>query len=468
MITKRRSFDGQGFGMQKNVAIFSGRFNPPGLGHQLTAIELAKHFDEVIVVPCGPRPEKPLAVDIPPFYRAALVDLAFGQLPRVTVDLFDMEAGTFSRTHELQQRYQDRGQLWHVVGTTMVTGGAQGKSLVHTQWEFGPRLWEELNFVVLDDGAQTFDPADLPPHHCLIRVPRITSGANLRQALYNRENLAGQIDDNVLSYINRHQLYAGVIPCARGYHLVECHRPLLVVDHRNPKALELAASFPSECPASPDFIIAIGGDGTMLHAIRQHWRKRVPFYGINTGHLGFLLNDRPLEAEKMQQLLFEHLPLLHVELEGPDGHHSALAFNDAWVERASGQTAHIEVTVDNQVRLPCLVGDGVLVSTAAGSTSYARAMGAMPIPLDSQTQLLVGSNVLDPAFFRPVVLPLASQVGLRTLEPDSRPLNGFIDGHAYGPVTTLSTRLSNIASVELLFDPACDAAEKLARIQFPR
>ena len=39
--------------------------------------------------------------------------------------------------------------------------------------------------------------------------------------------------------------------------------------------------------------MVVGGDGTMLRAIRQYWRRRVPFFGINTGHLGFLLNDSP-------------------------------------------------------------------------------------------------------------------------------------------------------------------------------
>lgn len=43
----------------------------------------------------------------------------------------------------------------------------------------------------------------------------------------------------------------------------------------------------------PDVIVAIGGDGTMLSAVRDHRNKKVPFIGINTGSLGFLPNVRP-------------------------------------------------------------------------------------------------------------------------------------------------------------------------------
>jgi len=145
----------------------------------------------------------------------------------------------------------------------------------------------------------------------------------------------------------------------------------------------------------------------------------------------------------------------------------ALAFNDCWVERATGQTAWIQVKVNDQERLAQLVADGALVSTAAGSTSYASAMGATPLPLNTPALLLVGSNVLKPTFWRPVVLPLASTVELTTLDPIKRPLHGYVDGVSHGNVVNLRARVSNTAAVELVFAPQHDPAAKLAQIQFP-
>jgi hypothetical protein len=65
------------------------------------------------------------------------------------------------------------------------------------------------------------------------------------------------------------------------------------------------------------------------------------------------------------------------------------------------------------------------------------------------------------------VLPLESTVELRTLDPVKRPLRGYIDGGDHGEIRSMCARVSNIAAVELAFDPSFDAAEKLARLQFP-
>ena len=57
----------------------------------------------------------------------------------------------------------------------------------------------------------------------------------------------------------------------------------------------------------------------MLRAIREHWRIRIPFYGINTGHLGFLLNDSREIDFLEQELVLYPMPLLWVEVESLEG-----------------------------------------------------------------------------------------------------------------------------------------------------
>jgi len=114
-----------------------------------------------------------------------------------------------------------------------------------------------------------------------------------------------------------------------------------------------------------------------------------------------------------------------------------------------------------------VVADGMLVSTAAGSTSYARALGASPLPFNADLLTLAGSNVLKPEFWRPAVLPRDSVIRLRNLDPTKRPLRGFIDGLAQGPVLEMTARVSATASVELLFAPEYDPVAKLAVTQFP-
>jgi NAD kinase len=145
-----------------------------------------------------------------------------------------------------------------------------------------------------------------------------------------------------------------------------------------------------------------------------------------------------------------------------------VAFNDCWVERETGQTAWIEVCVNGVVRMARVVADGMLIASAAGSTSYARAMGATPLPFSADLLTLAASNVLIPAFWRPAVLPLNTAIRLRNLDPAKRPLRGFIDGLAQGPVREMTAKVSETAAVELLFAPEYDPVAKLAVTQFPQ
>ena len=152
----------------------------------------------------------------------------------------------------------------------------------------------------------------------------------------------------------------------------------------------------------------------------------------------------------------------------PDGQwRSALAFNDAWVERSTSQSAWIEIKLNDQVRLPKLVADGALLSTASGSTAYARAMGAMPLLADTPALVLVGSNVMSPPNWKCVLLSYDSEIVLTTLDPHKRPIEAYVDGFSQGEVDIMRVRVSRIAAAELAFSAQHDMTEKIAQIQFP-
>jgi NAD+ kinase len=246
------------------------------------------------------------------------------------------------------------------------------------------------------------------------------------------------------------------------------HRRVRLFFDRDKREAERLAEAVRPFVAEPaEAIVVVGGDGTMLRAIRHHWPDRLPFFGLNTGHLGFLLNN-PTDDYWDRDLRKYRLPLLDVDVVCPRGvRRHEVAFNDCWVERETGQTAWIEVSVNGVVRMEKVVADGLLVATAAGSTSYARAMGATPLPFSAELLTLAASNVLLPAFWRPAVLPLDTTIRLKNLDPVKRPLRGFIDGLAQGPVLEMTARASDTAAVELLFAPEYDPVAKLAVTQFP-
>ena len=208
----------------------------------------------------------------------------------------------------------------------------------------------------------------------------------------------------------------------------------------------------------------------MLRTIREHWRQRLPFFGLNAGHLGFLMNapqEVLAEAYPPQDVIFRQLPMLYLEFTRADGSVvTAHGFNDAWLERATSQSAWLEVSVNGVPRIPKLVSDGALVATAAGCTAYARSMGAAPLLADTPAWLLVGSNVMEPATWRSALLSIDATVDIRTLDPDRRPVEAFVDGLSQGLVHSLKARISRAATVELVFCADHDMAEKIAHIQF--
>ncbi len=453
--------------MNQTLAIYGGSFNPPGRHHRATVEMLCRHFDEVVVVPCGPRPDKPVTNDVEPIHRAAMADLNFRNIPKARVELFDLESSTFTRTYELDRKFSTEGIVWHVVADEFVRGGGN-ESSIEREWTRGQELWQQANFAILNRSGRPLDPADLPPHHRVFEVERDGSSLSIRNRAFHRQPIDELVVPEVDAYIRRHRLYQGVASPRQTRFRLAHERYLVVADERSAEARAIADRLAVHSDLDPELIVVIGGDGTMLRAIRQYWRHRVPFFGINTGHLGFLLNDSTQAVPKDQDLVLYNLPLLRVELQSIDGPSAvALAFNDAWVERATGHTAWLKLLVNGEERIEKLVADGVLVSTAAGSTAYARAMGATPLPLYTAALLLVGSNVLHPPQWRPVVLPVDSRIEVQTHDPVKRPLSAFIDGIPQGVVQSLLARVSNIAAVELAFLPNHDPSLKLAKLQFP-
>lgn len=460
--------------MTKKVAVFAGNFNPPGRQHRLIAEELSRHFDHVIIVPCGPRPDKIALDDIELIHRATMVDLAFRDIEKVEVDLFDLEQTTFSRLHHLEKRYAHLGEIWHVIGSDLAQHGRSGNSVIHRIWQQGSEIWQQSNFAVFARENYCYDIEDLPAKHRIFNTKYDISSSMIREKLYKRESIDDLVPTAVGEYIKRYGLYRGRIPNRATRMRFTDPRFFVVADEHNAKAKAMADKLSQYAVAEKEAnsILVIGGDGTMLHAISNHWRKRLPFLGVNAGHVGFLLNNAEdfLNGEFTPlELVARQMPLLYVETESTSGEkRSELSFNDVWIERASSQSAWIEVRLNGATKIEKLVGDGALVSTAAGSTAYARAMGAMPLLADTQALLLVGSNVMSPANWKCALISIDSTVEFNGIDTTKRPLVGFAGSIPLGDINKMAIRVSKIAAAELAFLAHYDMAAKISNMQFPQ
>jgi NAD+ kinase len=126
-----------------------------------------------------------------------------------------------------------------------------------------------------------------------------------------------------------------------------------------------------------DICFALGGDGTILNALRTYASSAVPVFGINFGEMGFLATVEAEDAlSGIRRALegdFEELSLPAITLSGDGG--ESLAINDLSIHRQQGnRVADLEYSVDGYEvgRVRC---DGLVVATPAGSTGYNLANG---------------------------------------------------------------------------------------------
>ena len=183
-------------------------------------------------------------------------------------------------------------------------------------------------------------------------------------------------------------------------------------------------------PEGVDLVVAVGGDGTVLEAVRQGIAADAPVLGVNAGHMGFLTEIGPTNVEKAldaiaagDYVLSDRMTLTaHL----PDGR-SVLGINDAVIEKAISQ--HI-VRVAAWVGDERLVGyraDGVVISTPTGSTAYNFSAGG-PL-IDPELDALVVTPIAPHTLFgRPLVF--APEARLRFEIEGDRPARVNVDGRS--------------------------------------
>jgi len=145
-----------------------------------------------------------------------------------------------------------------------------------------------------------------------------------------------------------------------------------------------------------DMVVALGGDGWMLHAGRITAEAGVPVLGVNLGRLGFLAEVQPTEWRSVLDRVcagdywIEQRMMLHTEVWRDD--QRLLSFdvlNDVVVSRgAVVRPVRLETHIDGGW-LTTYVADGLIIATPTGSTAYALAVGGPILPPDLKNILLI-------------------------------------------------------------------------------
>lgn len=164
-----------------------------------------------------------------------------------------------------------------------------------------------------------------------------------------------------------------------------------------------------------DFLISIGGDGTLLGVVRKSFKYNLPVLGINLGTLGFLtdlkLEDLPSFIEDL--LINDYKIEPRMMIEAQIGNKKFIAFNDIVISRKNlSSMLEIKAKIDKK-EFNTYYGDGLIVSTPSGSTAYNLSVGG-PIVYPLTNAFIITPVAAHSLTQRPIVVPADFEIEFKT------------------------------------------------------
>jgi NAD+ kinase len=202
-----------------------------------------------------------------------------------------------------------------------------------------------------------------------------------------------------------------------------------------------------------DFMIVLGGDGTILDTIVYMYKKPIPVLGINTGRLGFLAGESKNDISKaLDNLIKGHFSIdyrsvLQLETSTPLFEGVTYAINDFVIHKKDSSSMITIHTYVNGEYLNSYWSDGLIISTPTGSTGYSLSCGG-PILYPSSNSVVITPIAPHNLNVRPIVIS------------DENIISFEIEGRSTGFLITLDARSESISS-------SVQLAVKKAGIKFP-
>jgi NAD+ kinase len=191
---------------------------------------------------------------------------------------------------------------------------------------------------------------------------------------------------------------------------------------------------------TPDLVISIGGDGTMLKGFKEFYSPSTAFVGLHTGTLGFYADWRNDESDlllkhiKQNQPHLERCPLVKGEFELYSSQKKTfLALNEIVIKSNSISTLILDVKIDGE-KFESFRGDGLLISTPSGSTAYSHSLfGSVIHPTLEAMQVNEMASINNSVYRtlnRSLVLPKDQHLIVEFPKSDDNVVFG-IDGEEY-------------------------------------
>ena len=202
-------------------------------------------------------------------------------------------------------------------------------------------------------------------------------------------------------------------------------------------------------------IVVIGGDGFMLQTLKKFYKLKKPFYGVNSGHYGFLMNrfsNKNFFKNLTRAKLIQIHPLEMKVRTKNNQLKKSIAINEVSILRQSRQAASLLIKSGSKQIIKKLISDGVLVSTPAGSTAYNLSVHGPILKLNSKKLSIVPISPFRPRRWKGKIVSDKSNIIIKNLNPSKRPISAVADNIEYRNAKTISIKTIKKIKFNLLYD----------------
>ena len=213
-----------------------------------------------------------------------------------------------------------------------------------------------------------------------------------------------------------------------------------------------------------NIIIVLGGDGFMLQTLKKFYKFKKPFYGINSGNYGFLMNKFSnknfLKNLKDSKLVKIH-PLQTTVKTKNNQIRKSIAINEVSILRQSKQASSISVSTNKTNIIKKLISDGVLVSTPAGSTAYNLSAHGPILNLNSNKLAITPISPFRPRRWRGTVINDKSIVTIKNLDFNKRPVSAVADNFEVRNAKIITIKANKKITFNLLYNKKNNLNKKI-------
>ena len=232
---------------------------------------------------------------------------------------------------------------------------------------------------------------------------------------------------------------------------------------------EYIKSYNQTDPELADMIIPIGGDGILLKSLHDFNELNKPFFGINYGSIGFLMNsasNKDLKEVIKNSKSTDLKPLKMTAKDEDNKIYDSIAYNEVSLMRQSHQASKFQIKINETTRMKELICDGVLVSTSAGSTAYNLSAHGSILPLDSKLLALTPISAFRPRRWRGALLSEKNIIKITVINFKDRKVSVTADNIEFRNIKEVTIQSSQDKNCRILFDNNHSIEDKILNEQF--